>query len=135
MLSVMNLFVKGLLPQMTVRKLSKAEKEYYGSPYKSIKDRKAVRQWPIEVPISGTPTNTYDLISDYHTWLVQSELPKLLFHAQPGAIITPKDVKWLTENLKNLKTVDIGDGMHYIQEDNPHKIGEELASWMENGFQ
>ena len=31
--------------------------------------------------------------------------------------------------LKNLKTVDIGPGIHYLQEDNPHLIGSELAQW------
>jgi len=38
-------------------------------------------------------------------------------------------VKWCVDNLKNLRTVDIGPGLHYIQEDNPHLIGEELARW------
>jgi len=31
--------------------------------------------------------------------------------------------------MKNLETVDIGPGVHFVQEDNPHKIGEELARW------
>ncbi len=31
--------------------------------------------------------------------------------------------------MKNLKTVDIGPGIHYLQEDNPHLIGSELAGW------
>ena len=31
--------------------------------------------------------------------------------------------------LTNLKTVDIGPGIHYLQEDNPHLIGSELAQW------
>ncbi len=29
----------------------------------------------------------------------------------------------------NLKTVDIGPGLHFVQEDNPHEIGRELAKW------
>jgi len=33
------------------------------------------------------------------------------------------------KHLKNLKTVDIGPGIHYLQEDNPHLIGSELAQW------
>jgi len=32
-------------------------------------------------------------------------------------------------NLKNLKTVDIGPGIHFLQEDNPHLIGAELAEF------
>jgi haloalkane dehalogenase len=38
-------------------------------------------------------------------------------------------VKWCVDHLKNLKTVNIGPGLHYIQEDNPHLIGEKLAKW------
>ena len=38
-------------------------------------------------------------------------------------------VEWSKQAFKNLTTVDIGPGMHYVQEDNPHKIGTELAKW------
>ncbi|RMH87866.1 MAG: haloalkane dehalogenase, partial [Calditrichaeota bacterium] len=31
--------------------------------------------------------------------------------------------------LKNLHSVDIGRGIHYLQEDNPHGIGEAVAKW------
>ncbi len=43
MISVMNIFLTQLLPQMVVRKLSREEKEYYQAPYKTIKSRKPVR--------------------------------------------------------------------------------------------
>jgi haloalkane dehalogenase len=43
--------------------------------------------------------------------------------------MSPALVASLTSTLKNLKTVDIGPGAHFVQEDNPHKIGEELAKW------
>ncbi len=36
---------------------------------------------------------------------------------------------WSKQNLKNLKTVRIGAGIHYLQEDNPHGIGEAIAEW------
>jgi hypothetical protein len=29
----------------------------------------------------------------------------------------------------NLSAVHIGPGIHYVQEDNPHGIGEALAEW------
>ncbi len=52
-----------------------------------------------------------------------------LFVATPGGIIDPRMLDWCKQNLKNLKVVDIGDGIHFIQEDNPHLIGEELSKW------
>jgi haloalkane dehalogenase len=39
-------------------------------------------------------------------------------------------VKWCQDNLPNQESVDIGEGVHYVQEDNPHLIGEKLAGWV-----
>ena len=52
-----------------------------------------------------------------------------MFHGTPGALIPPPVVEMCKQNYSNLKTVDIGPGIHYLQEDNPHLIGEELAVW------
>lgn len=127
--SVMNVFLTKLVPQMIVRKLSKEELNYYKAPYKTIKSRKPIKQWPCEIPIDGTPANVHEALSMYNNKLQKTELPKLLFYGHPGAIITSEKVEWCKKNLKNLKTIDIGEGLHYIQEDNPHMIGEELAKW------
>ena len=129
MISVMNAFIKQVMPQATVRSLTTEEKQYYAEPYKTIKSRKPIRQWPLEIPIDGKPANMLEVISSYSKKLQNSNVPKLLFYADPGGIIDAKGLEWCKENLKNLKTVDIGEGMHYLQEDNPHLIGEELAKW------
>jgi haloalkane dehalogenase len=129
MISVMNVFVTQILPQAIVRKLSKEEKDNYAAPYKTVQSRKPVRQWPCEIPIEGKPADVHEVISNYNQKLQESELPKLLFSATPGGLIDDKTVEWCKQNLKNLKVLDIGDGIHYLQEDNPHLIGEELAKW------
>jgi hypothetical protein len=36
------------------------------------------------------------------------------------------------KTVKNLQTVDVGQGIHFIQEDNPHQIGEALSNWLRN---
>ncbi len=132
MISVMNVFVKQILPQATVRDFTAEEMSVYLEPYKTIGSRIPVRVWPTEIPIDGTPSDMHELISDYNLKLQNSDLPKLLFYADPGGIITSKVVDWCKSNLKNLRTVDIGPGIHYIQEDNPHKIGEELSAWYQS---
>ena len=38
-------------------------------------------------------------------------------------------VEFCRGSLKNLKTVDVGAGIHFLQEDNLHVIGSELAEW------
>ena len=129
MISVMNMFVTQILPQAIVRKLSTEEKDYYAAPYKTIPNRKPVRQWPCEIPIEGKPADVHEMMSNYSQKLQETEVPKLLFFATPGGIIDSKTVEWCRQNMKNLKTVDIGEGIHFVQEDNPHLIGSELASW------
>ena len=129
MISVLNMFLTQLVPRMIVRKLSKEEMDYYLAPFNTIQSRKAVRQWPREVPLDGQPSEVHKMMSNYSQKLRESELPKILFFANPGAIITSNGVDWCRQNLKNLKAVDIGKGLHYLQEDNPHLIGEELAKW------
>jgi haloalkane dehalogenase len=129
LISVMNMFVNQILPKAIVRKLSAEEKEYYAAPYETVQSRKPVRQWPCEIPIEGKPADVYEVISSYNQRLQESELPKLLFYGAPGGLIDDKKVEWCKKNLKGLKVVDIGEGLHFVQEDNPHLIGEELAKW------
>ena len=132
MSSVLNMFLTQMLPQATSRKLSAAEKDYYSAPFKTIKSRRAVGQWPREIPIDGQPADTHEMISNYSQKLQESELPKILFFANPGVATDAKMLDWCKQNIKNLKTVDIGEGLHFIQEDNPHLIGEELAIWYQD---
>ena len=129
MLNVMNAFLRQVMPQMTRRKLSDRETQRYLEPFPSIKSRKPVRQWPLEIPLSGSPRDMVELVSSYSRKLQASDAPKLLFHGKPGAIVNADAVAWCRQNLKNLKIVDAGAGLHYLQEDNPDLIGEELANW------
>ena len=129
MASVGNLFVKKMLPDMVHRDLDPVAKQHYASAFPTISSRKAVRQWPRELPIDGKPGDNAVPIGAYAEWLTQTQLPKILFFANPGAAITESDVVWCNENLPNLRTVDIGDGLHFIQEDDPEVIGAELSKW------
>jgi len=124
-----NIFVEQLLPSMILRELSEEEFNYYSEPYPTPESRKPVWKWPNEIPIDGEPADVHEIITNYNAWLQETEVPKLLIHATPGIIITEPVVEWSKENLKNLETVDIGEGIHYIQEDNPDAIGEAISDW------
>lgn len=129
MISVLNVFNKRILPAATVRKLSAEELAMYQQPFRTIGSRRPVRQWPREIPIDGKPAEVHEVIEQYHQKLQQSDLPKLLFYATPGGLINEEAVAYCKAHFKNLETVHIGPGIHYLQEDNPHKIGAELARW------
>lgn len=127
-----NLFIEGVLPGGILRDLTEAELNHYRQPFIDPKSRKPIWRWPNELPIAGQPTDTFAAIKTFNQWLQQTDLPKLLLYATPGAIFPASVIDWCRENLKNLKTIDIGSGGHFIQEDNPHQIGQELAAWYQN---
>ncbi len=132
MISVMNGFVEKILPQAIVRKLTKEEMQKYREPYPTIKSRKPLRQWPLEIPINGKPERMGKIVAEYSNWLQNTTLPKLLFYARPGAIMTKKVVEWCTSHMHNLEAIDVGKGVHYLQEDHPHLIGKEIVKWLTN---
>ena len=129
MLQAMNAFITKMMPQTIVRKMTDEEWAHYNAPYPTVASRKPIRQWPCEIPIDGTPADVHEVVTSYRAWLEETELPKLFFHAQPGGIITEDMVPTLQESFKNMRSVDIGEGVHYVQEDHPHLIGETIADW------
>jgi len=130
MVSVMNVFVKEILPKAIVRKLSEDEKKHYAAPFPTIRSRRPVRQWPCEIPIEGSPRDVQEIVESYNHWLTETAIPMMLFYASPGGLINEATLKWCRDNLDNLEIVDIGPGLHFVQEDNPRLIGESLADWV-----
>lgn len=125
----LNMYVEKVMPRAIVRDLTDEEKNHYRKPFIRTHDRKPVRQWPREIPIAGTPEDVHQRVLEYSEKLQRSHLPKILFHGSPGGIMDEKMVEWCVKNLPNLRTVNIGSGIHYLQEDNPHLIGQMLADW------
>lgn len=124
-----NMFIEQILPGGVVRKLTEEEMNYYRSPFIDAVSRRPIWQWPNEIPIGGEPRDVAEAVDNYSGKLQQSELSKLLFYATPGALLPQLVVDWCQQNLKNLRLVNIGQGLHYLQEDNPHLMGSEIAKW------
>jgi haloalkane dehalogenase len=124
-----NIFVERVLPGGIVRTLTEEEMDHYREPFREPESRKPVWRWPNEIPIEGEPADVVEAVATYNKWLQGSELPKLLFYATPGAILQAPLVAWCRENLRNLRVVELGEGIHFLQEDHPHRIGSELARW------
>jgi haloalkane dehalogenase len=126
-----NFFVEQILPGAIIRNLTEEEMDRYREPFKIVEDRKPVWVWPNEIPIDGQPTDVHQIVTNYSQWLQETPLPKLLFYADPGAITNALAVEWSKANLENLETVDLGRGIHYLQEDHPNAIGKALSSWIQ----
>ncbi len=129
MLINQNMFVEAVLPTAILRKLTDEEMNRYREPYVDPPSRKPLWRWPNELPIEGEPADVVEVARAYSEWFGKSDVPKLLLRAQPGAIMREPLVEWCRENMRDLKTVEIGAGAHFVQEDQPQAIGEAVAEW------
>ena len=131
-----NFFIEQVLPQATLRPLKEEEMDQYRAPYPTVTSRKVVWQWPRQVPIPGlAPDENVALVQDYFdNYLTQSETPKLFLYATPGLLGTAEVIDLVATQFPNTQSVNIGPGLHFIQEDQPHRIGIAITEWYDNTF-
>ncbi|MCO4772979.1 MAG: haloalkane dehalogenase [Deltaproteobacteria bacterium] len=132
MVSVGNLFLRKMLPDLIHGDVRPEVLAHYRSAFPTIASRKAVEQWPREVPLDGDPSDNYDVVMAYREWLTTTPFPKLMFYGNNGVAIQEPELAWCKEKLANLKVVDLGDAIHFVQETHPDLIGRELATWYDS---
>jgi len=130
--AVDNYFVEKLLPMMAGRDLSPEEMEFYSAPYPTVESRKPVAQWPREIPFDDGPDDNVTRIGDNYHWLTKSDVPVLALHATPGLIFQEAFMQQLQTELPRMQSVNIGSGLHYLQEVQPTKIGKSLVDWLQD---
>lgn len=128
-----NVFIEQVLPGAVARGLTPAEMDHYREPFLDPATRQPMLSFPNDLPIEGHPPDVVARVRDYMAWLATTPIPKLLFHGSPGILVTPDHVRRFKAAWPSLETIDIGPGLHYLQEDAPHVIGEGIAAWLEAG--
>jgi len=124
-----NYFVEKLIPAFSGRELSEQEMAAYRAPFQRESDRKLVALFPQEIPFDGEPAAVYRRIAGNYERLKATKIPLLLLYAEPGAIVQGKYLEGLRTNLPAMMTVDIGPGLHFIQESQPTAIGQAIDRW------
>jgi len=124
-----NVFVERILPASVIRTLTDEEMDEYRRPYLNPgEDRRPTLTWPREIPIAGEPADVHQIVSRYSRWLTSSLVPKLFINADPGIILTgrPREFcrTWPSQDEVTVR------GLHFIQEDSPHEIGEAIAGFL-----
>ncbi|KAJ9605835.1 hypothetical protein H2200_009684 [Cladophialophora chaetospira] len=125
-----NLFIEQVLQSGIARRLSEQEMKEYRRPFVNPESREPLYRFPNELPIEGQPAETWEMAQKYMEWLFGSDVPKLVFTATPGTFISEDRAKSLLGKLKNAESVHLGKGLHFLQEDHPHLIGQRLANWL-----
>lgn len=125
-----NVFIEQVLPGAVVRGLTEAEMRHYRAPFAKPETRQPMLSFPRDLPIEGQPADVAAVAEAYMAWLRGSPVPKLLFWGTPGILVTPTDAARYEKTMPGLRSIDIGAGLHYLQEDNPDLIGRSIAEWL-----
>jgi haloalkane dehalogenase len=125
-----NFFIETVLPKSIIRTLSVEEMEAYRAPFNKPADRLPTLQFPREIPIEGEPPHIVGMVEQYGQWLAQSQFPKLLISATPGALLVGRALDFC-RTWPNQREVTV-KGIHYIQEDSPAEIGEAVREFVLN---
>ncbi|MGQ0697220.1 MAG: haloalkane dehalogenase [Panacagrimonas sp.] len=125
-----NVFIEKVLPGAVARGLTEGEMAHYRAPFVEAATRQPMLSFPNDLPIEGQPADVVAAANAYMDWLRASPVPKLLFWGTPGILVTPADAARHASTMPNLCSVDIGPGLHYLQEDNPDLIGKTIAEWL-----
>jgi len=124
-----NVFVERILPASVLRGLTDDEMAVYRQPFlEPGESRRPTLTWPREIPISGEPEDMATLVDNYAKWLVSSPIPKLFINADPGSILTGPQREFC-RTWANQEEVTV-KGLHFIQEDSPHEIGQTVAAFV-----
>lgn len=123
-----NLFVEAVLPSSILRDLSEEEMAHYRAPFLEPDDRQPTLNWPRQIPIDGEPAHMVSLVDEYSVWLSTTDIPKLFINADPGAILTGSQREYC-RSWPNQTEVTVS-GIHFVQEDSPHEVGQAVADWL-----
>ena len=124
-----NTFVERILPASVMRELTDEEMDVYRKPYvQGGESRRPTLTWPREIPLDGEPEDVHKIVGDYAAWLATSPIPKLFVNADPGIILIGKQREFC-RTWPNQTEVTV-KGLHFIQEDSPHEIGQAVADFV-----
>jgi len=126
-----NVFIERILPSSIMRALSTEEMTRYRARFIAPgESRRPTLTWPREIPIGGEPKDVHEIVETYSKWLQSSAgLPKLFINAEPGIVLIGPQREF-ARKLPNQEEITV-KGLHFIQEDSPHEIGDAIARFVQ----
>ena len=114
------------------RKLGTNEKEFYLKPYKdNVERRRVYLSGPGPATfqrkgISLNPGDFSDVLDQNAKGLLNFSKPILLLYATPGLIVQKEAIQYAEANFKKCTIINIGKGKHFLPEDHPTRIANEI---------
>lgn len=129
-----NLFINLVLPMGVKRHLPRSVMARYRAPFRAVEHRYPILVWPNELPLDDQRGETRAVIEDMEQRLPAMPQRLLLLYFRPGALIRKHQVQWLREHIPHLETRYCGQGLHYVQEDQPRAIADAVREWLDGGI-
>jgi len=127
--------IRQMLIDGTVRTLTADELQAYTTPLADGALRRnlwldGIGPYTLQHP-TDDPSDVSHCIDRYAAALRHSPLPKLLLYAQPGMTVTEKTVRYARQQLSDLDCRSVGRGKHFLPEDQPEALAEEITAFVE----
>jgi haloalkane dehalogenase len=111
-----------------LRAPSEQELAEYRRPFANPgEDRRPTLAWAQENPLDGEPADVTEIENSYSEWLATSSVPKLFVKGDPGGMAG--SLLDFVRTWKAQREVTV-PGLHFVQEDSPHEIGQASAGWL-----
>lgn len=127
-----SVFIEGMTRTVIGRSLTPEEHDYYREPFRDVRTRKPMWVFPNQIPIGGHPAEVVQAVDERNRWFMESPIPKLLLYAEPGCNVREPQLAWCRSHLSHYSDRSVGKGFHYLMEENPHEIGEQLLRWLQS---
>ena len=126
-----NFFVEKMLGTDPITPLSEETMAVYRKPFLNPgEDRRPTLDWPRQIPIDKEPKHVHEEVKKNLSFMMETEIPKLLIIAKPGRLM-PKPLIEFCRKFKNQSEATV-KGNHFVQEDSPDEISENIDNWLKS---
>jgi haloalkane dehalogenase len=135
LIQVMNGFLKQFVPQNihNKAKLTPEVLDGYNSPFPTIGSRKGIRDFPSMIPVDGKPEESVAFFKVLEERIGELKQPFLFILADPGmGGYDNSKIDFLKNKISRFEFKQLGPAGHYLQEDIPELLTEELVKWLSN---
>lgn len=120
----------GMIQALSARQLSEQELAAYAMPFQTKQQRETLLPLWVDFPISGSPPVPHKIQVSYLEKLTHSKHPKLVLTISDPLVGHKRQLAWVKAKLPNLTIENVGQGKHFMQEDQPKKIGKAISDWL-----